>query len=110
VIAQYQYDGGVNIEIAGRVFQNQDGTWGYTVAWNAANTYHTSYPGGLPSGIGSPAIWHIHTGAPGTNVYNFSRPDMSYGQPNYLGTPNGMIQLYTPGQLLPSAIIRPPRW
>ncbi len=95
-IKPHLYGTGDNREIAGGTFRNRNGSWGYSVVHSDKNNFYSSVPFGVPPGFAQHSIWHIHTGDPRTVVNGFSKADKSWGMKNYLGTPNGMIQVFEP--------------
>jgi RHS repeat-associated protein len=91
-----------NTEYAGRVYENQDGTYSYTAP--TPGTATTSEPGPLtPSTVGS---YHTHGGKQsGYGSENFSPKDVEVsilegmfiqGYVAYLGTPDGVIKAFDP--------------
>lgn len=94
-----------NIEYAGVVYRNWDGTYSYTQAHGWYET--SSLPGNAPWLHDEVAIYHTHgQWGPNKDTENFSYPNPNgmgdiglsdqLGEPNYLGTPRFAIKKYDP--------------
>jgi RHS repeat-associated protein len=89
-------------EYAGRIFQNPDGSFGYTAPIRGQKK--TSDFGQCPPGKKNAGQYHTHGKAnPAYLDEVFAYPDMWWADqenvPSYLGTPSGNIGKYTPNLL-----------
>ncbi len=85
-----------NIEYAGKIYKNADGTYSYTDPLGGDE--RTSDVGHCPPGKDDEGDYHTHANA--KNGEDFSYVDKEgndeNGKPGYLGTPSGKIKKYTP--------------
>jgi RHS repeat-associated protein len=86
---------GFTIEDAGLIFQNPDGTIGFTDPMDPRNTVNRSYPGLAPSGSVLVGFWHLHPGSSPFNPVDIGVLNQ-YNVPGYLGGADGSIRMYLP--------------
>src|SRR5262249_10209764 len=80
-----------DVEYAGRIYRNSDGTYSYTSP--NKGTKDTSYSGSCPAGTSNAGDYHTHgANDPGYDNEHFSPQDKrvnnAEGVPGYLGTPS----------------------
>jgi RHS repeat-associated protein len=103
-----------NLEYAGEVCQQQNGTFIFTLGPANARTANSSDSGVCPPGTTEAADWHTHAAHDPTLVsggfFGIGRKDYNEkfspgdkrdnnikGVPGYLGTPQGKIKVFIPG-------------
>ncbi len=90
-----------NLEYAGKIYINSNGTYSYTVPVRGEE--HRSKPGPIPEGTKLAGRYHTH-GADndGYDDQNFSDADkdnsIRHKVPSFLGTPNGEVKKFDPNK------------
>jgi RHS repeat-associated protein len=86
------------VEYAGRIYQNRDGSFSYTVPRKGENNPPRSYPGSCPWFTKPAGNYHTHPNIPGYDSEDFSLNDLLKDNLNldtgYLGTASGLVLMH----------------